>query len=427
MRLVQHPGIGVVLAHGLQQLQVAADAMGAKTNRGVAFHLAGHQDDALYVCGTQPGAAGQVVFGDPCLADGLAQCACPIQQRRVEGLGAQDMFQARGARGVVVDTQVVDDPGQRTSLASAQAHRAQETIFDAVDGMGVRGEVFVVLAAPGHHRELFSEGMFGFYEANGRTVKEQLHQGFFPAAEAQHLHSLGQHAAMAALQAEPVDQHFRAARLAALGANIAGVGHKARMDQLRKAYRHASRRCREAVIGQAPTGIEGHAPGVYGNVPQQRIEAQLRGHHVHGAHTRQQLGRVHVARQHLHTGVACECLQVEMALFAAGNDIRVNLEQDGTGGVALQGCIKHRHEVVRAGALQRGITEGLVGDQYAVAWQVEWLDTGVVVLGHPLVLPQLLQRQGPFGFTGGQGRGDQRFKARRCAGIVVNAQVIDDQ
>ncbi|MNJ38856.1 hypothetical protein D3C77_337130 [compost metagenome] len=76
-----------------------------------------------------------------------------------------------------------------------------------------------------------------------------------------------------------------------------------------------------------------------------------------------------------------------MPLLAAGNDIRMNLEQDRTGGVALQGCTKHRHEVVRASALQRGITEGLVGDQYAVAWQIERLDPGVVVLGYPLLLP----------------------------------------
>ncbi|MNJ38857.1 hypothetical protein D3C77_337140 [compost metagenome] len=275
MRLVQHPGIGVVLAHGLQQLQVAADSKGAEADRSVAFHLAGHQDHPLYVCGALPGTAGQVVFGDACLADGQAQCFCSINQRRLEGLGTQDMFQARGACGVVVDTQVVDHPGQGASLACAQAYRAQEAIFDAVDRVRVRTEVGVVLTAPGHHWMPVGKWMLWFDETNGRTVEEQLHQWFFPATEAKHLHRGRQHAATAPLQAEPVDQHFRAARLAALGANIAGVAHKACMNQLCKACRHASGRCRKAVMGQAPAGIERHAPGMHRYAPQQRIEAQL--------------------------------------------------------------------------------------------------------------------------------------------------------
>ncbi|MNF60164.1 hypothetical protein D3C84_417740 [compost metagenome] len=166
---------------------------------------------------------------------------------------------------------------------------------------------------------------------------------------------------------------------------------------------------------------------MHGHIPQQRIEAQLRGHHVHGPQARQQLGRVDIARQHLDPWLVSQRRQVEMPALAAGDHVRMHLEQDRAGGIARQGRLEHRPEVGGAGALQRGIGEGLVGHQHTVGGQVGVFDAGVVVLGHPLLLPQLLQRRGTQGVGIVQGEGNQLLQARRRAGIVVHADVIDDQ
>ena len=122
--LVQNPGIGIAFANRLQQLQVAADAVGAKADRCIVFHLPCDQNHPFGFGRSHPGLAGQVVFGHPCTANSLAQGLCPHLQRIFKGIVKQDAFQARRASSVVIDTQVVHDPGQRPGLARAESDRA---------------------------------------------------------------------------------------------------------------------------------------------------------------------------------------------------------------------------------------------------------------------------------------------------------------
>ncbi|MNV69728.1 hypothetical protein D3C71_1626500 [compost metagenome] len=54
-------------------------------------------------------------------------------------------------------------------------------------------------------------------------------------------------------------------------------------------------------------------------------------------------------------------------------------------------------------------------------------DAGAVVLGDALFPPARLQGPGAESLRFTQGCRDQYFQARRIIGIVINAQVIDDQ
>ncbi|MNP11629.1 hypothetical protein D3C76_1038250 [compost metagenome] len=119
--------------------------------------------------------------------------------------------------------------------------------------------------------------------------------------------------------------------------------------------------------------------------------------------------------------------QVEVPLLAPGHHVRVHLDHHRTLRVAGQRGVEHALEIGSSGALQRGIAAGLIGHQHARLRQHTGLDPRAVVLGYTLLTPTCLQGTRTQHLGLGQRQGNQLFEARRAAGVVIDAQRVDDQ
>ncbi|MCY1457224.1 hypothetical protein D9M71_744960 [compost metagenome] len=95
--------------------------------------------------------------------------------------------------------------------------------------------------------------------------------------------------------------------------------------------------------------------------------------------------------------------------------------------MAGQRNVEHALEISGAGTLQRGIAARLIGDQHARLRQRTAFDPRAVVFRHTLFAPARLQGAGTQGLCLGQRQRNQLFETGRTAGVVVDAQRVDDQ
>lgn len=151
MWFVDDVGVGVVFAHGFEQVEVAADLRRAVADGGVVFDLARNEDDGFVGFWHAEICAADVVFADFVCCEHLLQQGGRLKILLVESLVLQDVFEAGGRFGVEVDAHVVDDERERRHEVGAEADRADEAVFHAQQGdVVLSGEAddFVFAAAP---------------------------------------------------------------------------------------------------------------------------------------------------------------------------------------------------------------------------------------------------------------------------------------
>ena len=195
----------------------------------------------------------------------------------------------------------------------------------------------------------------------------------------------------------------------------------------RGTVRLAPRRGRQCIAGEPPAGIEGHAEAVHGAPPEQGLKAQLGADHIHGLRPLQQGGGMAPIGADPQPRMAQWGLS-QIAALATRRHIGVDLEQHAAVRMVIESGPDHAlktHPLGHAVA-KREIAHGLVHDQHKGFAGREGF-AGAVVLAHPFGPPKRPKGSGPLALLGGKGLADQRFQPARGVGVVVDAQIVDQQ
>ena len=251
----------------------------------------------------------------------------------------------------------------------------------------------------------------------------------FPGLEAEGFHRGGQLLLPSSLQSDRPDEGFGPTGLAAVGIDVAGIGHQGRMNKLidRGTVGLAPRRWWQCIAAEPPARVEGHAEAVHGAPPEQGLKAQLGAHHIHRLRPLQQGSGMAPIGADPQARMGDRGLG-QVAALATRRHIGMDLEQHGAVGMVGQGCLKHALKAlpIAHAVAQREIAPGLVDHQHKGFAGGEGL-AGAVVLAHPFGLPERAQGSGPLGLLGGEGLADQRFQPAGGVGVVIDAQIVDQQ
>ena len=214
-----------------------------------------------------------------------------------------------------------------------------------------------------------------------------------------------------------------------MGIDVAGIGNEGRMNELidRGAVGLAPRRWRERIVGEPPAGVEGHAEAVHGAPPEQGLKAQLGADHIHGLRPLQQGGGMAPIGADPQPRMGERGLG-QVAALATRRHIGVDLEQHAAVRMVIESGPDHALKTRPLGhaVAKREIAHGLVHDQHKGFAGGEGL-AGAVVLAHPFGLPERPKGSGPLALLGGEGLADQRFQPAGGVGVVVDAQIVDQQ
>ena len=228
---------------------------------------------------------------------------------------------------------------------------------------------------------------------------------------------------------QPLQRLFGLAPIAGDGIDIAAVADQGGGGDLLHRARHAASARVHGVGRQAPAGIEGRPETADRQAPQQGFEPQRRRDAIDGVHRRQQVGRPHVG---VHQGDAGQVS--DAAPLPARRHRRMAFDDQLGLRLVAPGGGDHGVETVlrRQAVADGGVAEGLVHDQDAAAGPQQ---AGVqrpahIGLGDARADDPVDQDAGAGGHGGvapGVGGLDQMFEAAGPGGVIIDAQVIDDQ
>ncbi|MNI44372.1 hypothetical protein D3C73_987450 [compost metagenome] len=215
------------------------------------------------------------------------------------------------------------------------------------------------------------------------------------------------------------------------GIDIAGVGDQGRRRDLFQIARGAAPSSLHGVCRQPPSGIEGRAEAAHRQAPQQRLEPQRRGHDIDRIHRRQQVGGPHVG---VDQGDAVQLIRWDAALLAPCGHGGVALDDQLGVRLVAPGGRQHVGEALLAGQsiADGGVAEGLVHDQHPAAGleQACVQRPAHIGLGHAGGDDAVDQRARPTAhrIVAPVGGGlDQMLQPTGSGGVVIDAQIIDDQ
>jgi hypothetical protein len=347
----------------------------------------------------------------------------------------QLVLQVAGAVGVVVDAAAVEHPGDRIDQVGPQAHRTQKAILHMQQGQpaALHGpqQPRPAPAPPDRHQGgRPPRSLPGKAEAQAPHRQEAAQHALLPGGEAEGLDRLRQRAAQAALQADGRDQGFWGAGQVAVGIDVERRLHQGGMHQigqLRGPGLAPPLGGRLAIQGEAPAGVEGHAEAVHRPAPEQGLEADLGGDHIHRLSPLQQGGGMAATGLH-HDPRIAELLAREMAALAARHHVRVGLHHHAAAWMGGQGGLEHGGEAGAAGRPKADgeIPGGLVDHQHKGPGGQGSLCCAVV-FAHPLLPPEPLQVMAPLELSSGARAGNALLQPTGLGGVVVHPQIIEQQ
>jgi hypothetical protein len=192
MGFVEEKGVRMGGAYGLEEGEVGADGLCAELEGGVGFDLAWNEDEG-FACGRRrPGSGADVVLGEVEGEDAVDEVLGALEEGCGEGVVLEELFEGGGGRGVVVDADGVEDPGEGFGKAGAEADGAEEAVLDAEDG-GLCGEAAgadggveggIEGAAPGDEGGAGRDAAEGADKGEAGVREKGADEGFFPGGKA---------------------------------------------------------------------------------------------------------------------------------------------------------------------------------------------------------------------------------------------------
>ena len=140
MGFVEEKSVRMGGAHGLEESEVGADGLRAELERGVGLDLAWDEEEGFGGGRGGPEGGADVVFGEVEGEDAVDEVLGALEEGFWEGVVLEEVFEGGGGRGVVVDADGVEDPGEGFGEACAKADGAEEAVLEAED-VGVGGEL----------------------------------------------------------------------------------------------------------------------------------------------------------------------------------------------------------------------------------------------------------------------------------------------
>jgi hypothetical protein len=189
---VEEKGVWVGGADGVKEGEVGVDGRCSETEGGVGLDLAGDEDEGFPGGRRGPGCRTHVVLGEIEREDAVDETLGALEERCREGVVLEELLKSGGGGGIVMDADGVEDPGEGSGEACAQADGAEEAVLEAEDG-GVggkaagadgSGEGGVQRAAPRDQGGTCGDTAEGTDKGESGLWKEVADEGFFPRGEA---------------------------------------------------------------------------------------------------------------------------------------------------------------------------------------------------------------------------------------------------